>query len=184
MKRIPLVDSRIVAQAFAMRREVVQPSARSDGPIIDRAQTYGSVLRDPEGLWRMWYLDDPVYCEYFATSRDGLAWEMPRLDLVSPRVRAQTAGPNAFLGPGQKDAKDRWLVERRGPEGFCVLDARITPHPAAKMRYTAMYLARFAGPVGRESGLCVAHSEDGVNWLADEASPVIPGWRDTSNVLL
>jgi len=186
MRSIPLVDGRVVAQTFAMRREVTRPAPLGDGHVLADAQAYGSVLKDPTGQWKMWYLyepNDPVYCEYFATSRDGLAWERPELDLIAAELRPQTAGPNSLMGPGQKDSDGRWLVEVKGPEGFCVLDAEITPHPAARSRYTVMYLARFEDPdPAKANGLCLAHSDDGLHWTADKRNPVVPGWRDTANM--
>lgn len=181
MASIPLIDSRIIAQTFAMRREVCRPAAKQDGPILMDASAYGSLLRDPAGQWRMWYLSEPVYCEYFAASDDGIAWRKPELDLVCRDARPKLTGPNAIMTRGQRDANGRWLSEVKGPEGFCVLDAEITPHPAAKARFTALYLARFGASGAGANGMCVAHSDDGVRWLADAANPVIPGWLDTNN---
>ena len=178
----PLIDSRIVAQSFAMKREVVPPRDVADGPILVPGVAYGSVLRDRFGHWRMWYLSDPYYCEYYATSEDGLSWELPELGLVTPEVRDQLTGPNAFMTKHQKDDQGRWLVGLRGPEGFCVLDAEQTPHPAAKSRFTALYLARFQGGLEPNCGLCIAYSEDGIHWRADENNPVIHGWHDTNNM--
>ena len=180
MKLIPLIDSRIVAQTFAMRREIQHPRLRSNEPLLRDAQAYGSVLRDRSGVWRMWYLGAPVYCEYYAVSDDGLHWRRPELDLVSAEVRAELDGPNAFLCRNQRDAHGNWLVGAQGPEGFCVLDAEQTPHPAAKARFTALYLAR----TEPEAGMWVAHSDDGIRWTAEPGSPVIRGWRDTSSALL
>jgi hypothetical protein len=182
MDMTPLIDERVVAQTFALRRQVVRPQPRGPGKIVQPGQAYGSVLRGPEGEWKMWYLAQPQYCEYFAASSDGVVWRRPALELVSPDIRPRTEGPNAFLAPGQTDAAGRWLVHIKGPEGFCVLDSALTPHPAARERYTAMYLAR-ANVDGRWiNGLHLAHSDDGICWLADERNPVIEGWRDTANV--
>lgn len=114
-KSIPLVNSRIIAQAFAMRRVVQTPRVQGHEPIIRGGLAYGSALRDRRGQWRMWYLADPVYCEYFAASRDGRRWTFPRLDLVAPKIRPLLAGPNAFLCRQQKDTKGRWLVGTSGP---------------------------------------------------------------------
>ena len=180
MKSIPLIDSRIVAQTFAMRREVQHPHVLWDEPVLRDAQAYGSVLRDAAGLWRMWYLGEPVYSGYYAESDDGRSWRRPELDLVAPEVRGELDGPNAFLSRNQKDMHGNWLVGITGPEGFCVLDAEDTPHPAAKARFTALYLAQ----TETESGMYIAHSEDGVRWSAETGHPVIHGWRDTSSVLL
>jgi len=176
---IPLIDSRQVAQTFAMRREVRVPGQKGDECVLPEAQAYGSVLCDPRGSWKMWYLSEPAYCEYHAVSSDGVCWKRPELDLVCDAVRPALTGSNAFLSESQKDSSGRWLVESKGPEGFCVLDAELTPHPAAKCRYTAMYLARLS----HGSGLCIAYSDDGIQWTAEEASPVMPGWHDTSNMM-
>jgi hypothetical protein len=180
MHTIPLIDNRVIAQVFGMRREVQHPRPLSDEPILTDVQAYGSVLRDRNGLWRMWYLGSPVYCEYYATSLDGIRWQRPDLDLVASNVRHDLNSPNAIMCRDQKDDRGRWLVGEYGPEGFCVLDSEQTPHPASKARFTALYLAR----TDTESGMYVAHSNDGMHWLADSGFPVIPGWRDTSSVLL
>lgn len=182
MDMTPLIDGRIVAQTFALRREVTAPQPKSPGKVITPGSSYGSVLRGGDGQWRIWYLAQPYYCQYFATSADGLHWVKPSLDLVSPEVRAKAEGPNPFLAPNQKDAAGRWLVHDKGPEGFCVLDSELTPHPAARSRYTVMYLARAHLDGKWIKGLHVAHSDDGLHWLADEHNPVIPGWRDTANM--
>ena len=179
---IPLIDSRIVAQTFAMKREIVPPRDVIEGPVLTPGVAYGSILRGKSGRWRMWYLSDPYYCEYYATSPDGLKWDLPELDLVTPEVRDELTGPNAFMTKKQTDDQGRWLVGLRGPEGFCVLDAELTPHPAAKDRFTALYLARFQGEEEPVSGLCLAYSRDGVHWRADENNPVIHGWHDTNNM--
>ncbi len=179
MKHYPFVDSRIIAQAYAMRREVQQPRLLADTPVMPDAQAYGSVLRDQNGQWRMWYLGDPAYCEYYAVSEDGLNWRRPGLALVAPELRGELNGPNAFLSINQRDIHGKWLVQHQGPEGFCVLDADQTPHPAAKARFTALYLAR----MDTGSGMYIAHSDDGIHWRAERDQPVISGWRDTSSVL-
>ncbi|HQI75921.1 MAG TPA: hypothetical protein PK384_05360, partial [Candidatus Latescibacteria bacterium] len=61
VKTIPLLDSRIVAQAFALRRVVQHPVLVSEDVIRGDTQAYGSVLRDRKGIWRMWYLGPPIY---------------------------------------------------------------------------------------------------------------------------
>ena len=177
MKTIPLVDSRILAQTFAMRRTLQHPNRLSEDPVMPDAQAYGTVLQDPSGQWRMWYLASPVYCEYYAQSDDGRNWYRPDLNIVTPEAHGPLSGPNAFLCRDQKDANGRWLVGANGPEGFCVLDAEQTPHPAAKARFTALYLAS----AETASGMHIAYSEDGIHWSAAADTPVIHGWRDTSS---
>ncbi|MFH1742703.1 MAG: hypothetical protein ABIH23_27165 [bacterium] len=178
-----LLDRRIVAQAFAMRREAPTPQTVHDGPLLTEAWAYGSVLRDKTGLFRMWYMGSPPYCEYYATSTDGIVWDKPDLNIVPAKYGT---GANAFLHVQQKDKNGRLLVGQAGPEGFSVLDAESQPHPSAKDRYTVLYLAGL-GKEGEEdgvSGLCIAYSDDGIHWWADEHNPVVDGWIDTSNCLM
>ncbi len=174
-----LLDQSIVAQTYAMRREISNPEPVREGPLLKNAWAYGSVFREPDGQFRMWYLAPPIYCEYYATSWDGLNWELPNFNLVNPKYKV---GPNAFLHLEQRDKNGRLLVGTAGPEGFCVLDAQKQPHPCAKARYTALYLAN----VGKEGecGFCIAYSDDGIHWFAGGHNPVVRGWMDTSNCLL
>lgn len=179
MTTYPLIDARVVAQTFALRREVCTPTLDFDQVVMPNAQVYGSVLRDRSGQWRMWYLSPPDYCEYYATSNDGIEWERPELDLVWPELRPELTGPNAIMSKQQQDANGRWLSHDKGPEGFCVLDAELTPHPAAERRFTVLYLAR--GTEVGSAGMHLASSDDGIHWLASEHNPVIPKWLDTDN---
>lgn len=172
-------DHTIIAQAFAMRRRVEPPRPLQDEPVLWNAQAYGSVLRDPKtGLFRMWYLGQRYYHEYFAASSDGVHWELPNLGVYPPDELGRA---NAFLGKHQSDAQGNWLVGGNGPEGFSVLDAEIEDHPAAKERFTALYLASKDDQV---SGLCIAHSPDGIHWIAEPSNPVIRSWMDTSACLI
>jgi len=177
-----LIDRTVVAQTFAMRREVSEARLARSGPVLEPGWAYGSVIRDRSGLFRMWYMGEPAYTEYYATSRDGIRWERPALDIVAP---ATGAGSNAFLSAKQKDRHGRWLVDSIGPEGFSVLDSEVEPHPAAKARFTALYLADFGSrSSGEGKGLGLGYSDDGIRWVADERNPIIPGWHDTGNCLM
>jgi hypothetical protein len=181
-KTMPVIDARWIAQTFAFKRQLTTPDPVTDA-WLHPGQTYGSVLRDNTGQWRMWYLDDPVYTEHFATSRDGIKWETPNLNLGLVNNKSGATLPNAIMTSPQKDKNGRWLSGVQGPEGFCVLDNTITPHPASKARFTALYLARWVEESGkRETGLCIAFSEDGIHWEAAGDTPVLTGWMDTGNV--
>jgi hypothetical protein len=174
-----LADHTLVAQAFAMRRRPGVPEPVRSDPVLPCAQAYGSVLCDPEsGLFRMWYLGDTVYSEYFATSENGIGWDLPDLGILPPDERGNR---NAFMTNGQNDANGYPLVGNNGPEGFSVLDAEMEDHPAAKARFTALYLAGVHEGV---SGLCIAYSDDGIHWTADQHNPVVHGWMDTSHSLV
>ncbi len=181
-KTLAAIDGRWIAQTFAFKREVTRPDEVTDS-WLHVGQAYGSVLRDNDGQWRMWYLDEPVYSEHFATSKDGLKWENPNLNLGLVNIKGGAMLPNAIMTSPQKDAQGRWLSGLQGPEGFCVLDNTVTPHPASKARFTALYLAKWMEDSGkRATGLCIAFSEDGIVWQAGENNPVLTGWMDTGNI--
>ena len=166
-------------QAFAMRRGAETPTTIGDEPLLEQANPYGSVLRDPvTGLYRMWYLGKSPYTEYYATSEDGIAWDLPDLGILPAD---EFGRKNAFLGKGQFDVNGHWLAGDSGPEGFCVLDAEIQDHPGAKARFTAMYLC---GVDYAPGGLCIAYSDDGITWTADDHNPVVSGWLDTNNGII
>ena len=174
-----LADHSLVAQAFAMRRRVGEPEPIQDGPIIPNGSIYGSVLRDPTtGMFHMWYLGGEGYKEYYATSADGIEWDYPNLDIL-PADEHNCR--NAFMTRGSVDSNGFPLVGGNGPEGFSVLDAEQQDHPAARARFTALYLANLREGL---SGLCVAYSDDGIHWTADENNPVIHSWMDTSHSLV
>lgn len=178
----PCIDSRWIAQTYAFRREVTRPQPLCDSWMLP-GHAYGSVLRDNKGMWRMWYLNDPVYCSYYATSNDGLRWQLPKLGVQIPNHDGAIASGNAFMRSPQQDAEGHWLAYHTGPEGFCVLDNDTTPHPAADERFTALYLTQ--QPVGndqRDYGLFVCTSDDGIHWRSGSHNPVIKGWHDTNNM--
>ncbi len=185
-KIFPAIDGRWIGQTYAFRRELTEPQGVGEKWMLP-GQTYGSILRDADGLWRMWYLDFPVYTEHFATSCDGVKWDLPQLNLGIQHLKGEAMLPNAIMTSPQKDADGRVLSGTMGPEGFCVLDNTMTPHPAAEARFTAMYLARWYENEGTPEqkavrGLCIAHSEDGIHWKAGKHNPVLHGWMDTGNI--
>ena len=185
-----LVDDRLVEDTYFLRRRVEPLTVKRDPLLSTPGQAYGSVLRDRQGRWRMYYLAggtafDPdrgaeryEYRECVATSGDGLAWEAPPLGLVEVDGSRDN---NVTVGSCYHDATGMDLTGRTGPEGFCVLDAETTPVPHARGRFTACYLA---SPTDRWGGICLAHSDDGLRWSGYPENPLIPGWPDTQPCLL
>lgn len=68
---------------------------RPEGPVLKadkpwegwRVELYGNVIRDDDGLFRMWYLGEetasfPHYAMYYAVSQDGIHWEKPLVGTV------------------------------------------------------------------------------------------------------
>ena len=185
-----LIDDRLVEDAMFLRRGLGMPRLLSPQPVVDPGESLGAVLRDRDGLWRMWYcvyvIRDPqvdlVGCdtpECIAYSRDGITWEKPALNLVDDPLYAKH--PNAIIGPKQRDANGRYLSGWGGPSGLDVLDAAMTPHPCARARFTGLTTSF---PIDTIGGVCLMHSDDGIAWTAYPENPVIIGSPDTQNTLL
>src|SRR5688572_12620451 len=182
-----LVDDQLVEDSMFLRRHVGEPVLKQPAPAIERGEALGSVLHDPrDGTWRMWYVSlyacdperDLVGCEtplHYATSSDGLNWELPQLGLVEHRG---SKANNILIGRHHPDRKGRYFTGYGGVAGWCVLDAEQSPHPAARGRYTAMYQS---SPFDTYGGICLATSDDGITWEAYRENPVIPGNQDTQN---
>jgi hypothetical protein len=193
------IDERKVGNAYRLKREVSQPEPYGDGPIIKNVHAYGTVLKDPKGFYRMWYLDYKrishsmlqendryCYCEAYAVSDDGYHWTMPDLN-IKPHEELYPSemfsNGNEIIMPGIRDKNGFVLSGLSGPEGFCVIDNEQTPHPYARGRFTALYLStlRISMDVYAPGGLCFAHSEDGINWTAYPENPMIEGWMDSQS---
>jgi hypothetical protein len=119
---------------------------------------------------------DVLQC--YATSRDGLNWEFPKLGLVEEKGSRDN---NIVMGHHQRDRRGRYLTGYGGPSGFCVIDAEVDPHPAARARFTAMFHASVTDAYG---GICLAYSDDGLAWTGYAENPVNPGSQDTQNCLV
>jgi hypothetical protein len=185
-KHFALVDDQLVEDTLFLRRFVGEPILKRPEPVIASGEALGSVLLGRDGLWRMWYaafytLDpkkDLVGCEtplHYATSRDGLNWELPDLGLYK---KENGRRHNIVIGSHQKDKNGRSLTGYGGVAGFVVLDSELTPHPVARSRYTAMY---HSSPSDTYGGIGIASSDDGITWTAWPENPVLPGNQDTQN---
>jgi len=176
------LDPRIVEHTYFLERTVSEVQRPLPGPIF-RDSDVGTVLPKPECGLRMWYLrlvprpgaQDFNYVLCYAESDNGLSnWRLPELGLKEIDGNNRN---NVLILPNDCDAKGRPLTGFYGPGDFCVLDAKLTPHPKARARYTALYLTN----VPSNGGLHAVYSEDGLRWLAYPENPVYRGWPDTAN---
>ena len=185
-RQVALLDARAIEDTHLLERAVEPPRLRHPEPLIAPGQAYGSVLREADGDWRMYYLHgrfkaDPLrpqdnlgYVTRLARSRDGLRWQTPNVGTVT--LDGSTDN-NGVMGRAYIDAAGQDLTGRTGPEGFCVLDAAQQELPHVRGRYTCLFLA---GPSDRYGGLGLAHSEDGIHWHGYPENPLLPGWLDTA----
>ncbi|MBN1421365.1 MAG: alpha-galactosidase [Planctomycetes bacterium] len=95
------------------------------------------VWYDPQDrLFKMWYMGGYVKSTCYATSRDGIRWEKPALDVVP--------GTN-IVEPNDRDSATVWLDLRE-------------PDPARRYK---LFLSRRHGP---SRALSISFSRDGIHW--------------------
>jgi hypothetical protein len=184
MRAYALIDARLIEDARFLTRSVEPPCLKQPKAVIKPGQMYGSVLREAPGQWRMWYLNgrpskpgmsDIFFRECYATSTNGIDWEKPALNLID--APDGLTPNNAVMDRYYRDVNGADVSGFGGPECFCVIDARITPHPAARARFTAFFRA---SPCDRYGGNCAAYSEDGLHWTAYPENPVVAGISDNT----
>jgi len=174
---------------------------KDDGSFVFYYQTtprfrpYAGIPKDaPESVKKKWQGGLYRYFLHYATSEDGIHWDLPDLGLrESYQVNDQSEvvcvegeksmlvkrlgdkKNNILLALEEEDSEGNLLTGPSGPSGFCVIDAKQTPHPAARGRYTAFYQSR---------GFCLAYSDDGLHWTAYAGNPFRFQSSDTYNTLI
>jgi len=126
---------------------------------------YGTILRIG-GTFHLWYTGnhgppqnnigyERVDCHIcYATSKDGVTWEKPKLGLVE------------FKG-----SKDNNIIELDAPTLWSTFAVLHDPdEPDASRRFKAAYEAKIDGGMR----FCVAFSPDGLHWKQSPKNPVAP----------
>ena len=181
LRRLIEATCLIVADALGLWRETRELQTALDRPVLDQHSGHATIL-PIEGGYGMWYnslnrhqANGNSHWIRYATTQDGIQFEKPNLGL---REHNGSKDNNIVLMANERDAKGRPFCGDRGNKGFCIIDAQQRPAPNTRSRYTALYLSNTPG---RKSGLHLAHSEDGLHWLAYAENPVLFGWPDTYN---
>lgn len=123
-----------------------------------RLELYGTVLFDKEEkLFKMWYNGEapeyfPDYAAYYATSRDGIAWEKPLVGTIPCRKAAKhNAVANACLLPN-------------------VIKDKHDPDPARRYK-----MACWITNIENKFGYHTLTSPDGLHWKQLSTIPIAPG---------
>jgi len=193
------LDDVMIERIAGLRRVVNPPTKHAGNPIIRhdqtpwqtfRAQVYGTAMYDADAKrFKIWYLagvrlpfDEPVringrlccpnfQCVGYATSRDGLKFELPDLGLVD------------FNGSTRNNL---CRIARECAEGIAVLRDPHDPNP--RRRYKALYWEHFVpyrdSPGVNVNGMSVSFSADGTTWTNCESNPVIAQGSDTGQQIL
>ena len=190
------IDDLIIDETRAVTRTLNQPAKYVGNPIMiplypweGRLTLYGTVWRDPDGRFRMWYQGyggmgvptmgadnsaspwagfegrNLLYSIGYATSDDGIFWERPNLGLVE-----------------YNGSRDNNLVLTDAAFANVIEDGRDSD---PDRRYKSLFFeARDPGGTpNMGDGVSVAFSPDGVRWTKYEGNPVIRRSSD-SHVLL
>ena len=108
------VDDHVIDELSNVQLTLHEPSKYAQNPVLSQDKPwetrsvalYGTVLYDREDqVFKMWYraIDDTVYACY-ATSRDGIRWSKPTLNVKSHQGSKENnivlggAGPQVLLG--------------------------------------------------------------------------------------
>lgn len=185
------IDDYFVEDRYNVRREVNIPLKHPLNPVMvgdkpwDSHAYSPSVLFDEEaGLFRMWYqvFDAGAYVRqnrtggwdadkhgypYFvcyAESRDGIHWEKPELGLIEYRG---WKGTNVVMVGQDK----------------CQAPRVIYNHPSSGQpgKFLLCYRDNYSNA---RMGLCLAYSDDGIDWRPDPQNPVLVGVRDTQHNII
>ena len=189
-------DELIIEEMRGLERTLNQPVRYAGNPLMfpihpweGRLELYGTVLRDADGSFRMWYTGlggmgvagmgatlgkwahlgfDPanlLYSYCYAVSKDGIFWERPNLGLVE------------YGG-----SKENNLLMLDAAGGNVCRDDRL---PDPERRYKALfYEARDPGGTPNEGdGVSVAFSPDGLSWTKYQGNPVIRRASDSHRLL-
>ena len=199
-KKQLFIDDLLIDQALGVCRTLNQPAKYVGNPIMiplypweGRLELYGTVWRDPDGSFRMWYqgmggmgiahmgLDlrgtpfeflnfdlQNLHCSIcFATSEDGIHWKRPNMGLVE---FGGTTDNNVLI----PDAAFANVIED-------------TRDPDPDRLYKSLFFeARDWDPRGTPNtgeGVSVAFSPDGLRWTKYPGNPVITRASDSHMLL-
>jgi len=147
-----------------------------DRPWEDCAVGGGSVVKDEDGSFKMWYAatHGPRKGEgtskldklCFATSTDGVHWEKPSLGLVEFR--------------GSKDNNIVLTPQSMGWGGCVFRDPTAQGDEKYKLLYgDKKFPFKAPKPYGTYGKICGATSPDGIHWRPLPENPIMPWYKDT-----
>jgi hypothetical protein len=168
-----LIDARLIEDTRFLTRFVEPPCLKRREPVIKPGQMYGTILREAPGQWKRWYLNgrqskppmNDIHMRIcYATSANGLDWEKPALNLIE--APDKLTPNNALLDQYTRDQFGNDVSGSGGPEGFDVMDAQVTPPPAATTASSgdASWPGRSTSPTAGRQGCaarCSSPRKDG-----------------------
>ena len=190
------IDDGVIDETRGVFKTLNQPVKYAGNPVMiplysweGRIELYGTVWRDPDGSFRMWYqglggmaipsmtkdiggspwkgfdASNLLFTIGYATSHNGVHWDRPNLGLVE-----------------YKGSKDNNLVLTDAAYANVIRDSR-DPDPARLYKSLFFEARDPSGTPNMGDGVSVAFSPDGIHWTKYEGNPVIERSSDT-HVLL
>ena len=167
------LDDYLISSMKQVRRTVEQATKFPGNPVLYQTESwespmaiiYGSVIRDGSE-YKMWYLsrNTPSYGISYATSKDGIHWDKPRLDLtVVNKERSNILFNKETIYTGSKELP--WFQELFG---VCRDDR--DPDPARRYKMGVLDIDwKYESPDApgqkrQRRALGVAGSPDGIHW--------------------
>ena len=194
------IDDVVIDEAVGVRRNLNQPAKYVGNPVMiplypweGRLELFGTVRRDPDGSFRMWYqgmggmgvahmgldltgthledlkfdLKNLQYSICYATSHDGIHWDRPNLGLVEHNGTTDNniVISNAAFANVIEDTRDR----------------------DPNRRYKSLFFEdqdwEALGSPHIDQGVSVAFSPDGLRWTKHPDNPVITKSSDSHTLL-
>lgn len=161
-----IADSNRLGRRWFSPRKFPKPLIVADRPYEEQCPLlWGGVLRDTNGLFRMWYTcwhrkfrDRGMVC--YAESEDGVVWHKPSLGICE------------FDGSTDNNI---CLTMPHNMDGVSVVDDSEDPaFPLKMIFYTKVDVPE--GQVGH--GLFAARSRDGIQWEVLDGGPLCPAFGD------
>lgn len=195
-KKQLFIDDLVIDETVGVTRNLNQPAKYAGNPIMiplypweGDVALYGTVRRDSDDHWRMWYQgygglaipsmgrdtsDSPwkgfdssnlLYVVGYATSQNGIHWERSNLGLVD-----------------YKGSRDNNIVISDASFANVIKDPR-DPDPDRLYKSLFFEARDPSGTPNMGDGVSVAFSPDGIQWTKYEGNPVIERSSDSHMLL-
>jgi len=182
MTRILFADDGDISSTQNLQRVIHPAQKRPENPLLAPDEPWeaslimgGTVRREADGTYRMWYQSygNGTYLHLYAESTDGIRWTKP--DLGQYEDYEGQLQNNIFLSRMALRSEDRRPPRVNQDHNPNVL---YTPHLGPERTYTLISYDYARSGYATYDGYFLAFSPDGVRWSDGPTDPVIPGHAD------
>ena len=182
MPRILFVNDSDIGSMQGLERIIHPAQKRPENPVLVPDRPWeksiimgGTVRREADGSYRMWYQSygNGTYINLFAESGDGIDWAKPGLGQYED-YEGQVQN-NIFLSRLALRSENRRPLRVNQDHNPNVL---YTPHLGPERTYTLLSYDYARSGYATYDGYFLAFSPDGIHWTDGPRDPVIPGHAD------